>query len=261
MTIESGHPATNRSTTSTDGYITPGSRAFNRATSDFARSSRVVEESPEKPQLSDIPSSIELPPPPITPVPNIPIAQRQSKTGNFLRKVNPFAPKKHFFITLLVIGCVWAGFSFFDDIAGFDHHIIYEWGLSRNAVIERLNYENISHSIKDNTGSEVSAEISNSTINFPFNKELLKNKKIAVSYFFNADEKLRSISIAIPQIKRVEIFAISKMIGEKYRFDPTNSNPEEFAYITDDTKIWFVVRNESGDNVAALITLTARKLR
>jgi len=261
MTIETGHPSPNNSTQSSDGYITPGSRSLNHEANNFARTSRVTEETVFTPPPADSATSFELPPPPVIPKPEEVKTQSSGAFINFLKKVNPLWPAKHFFITILVLGGIWAGSSYFDDIAGVDHHIVYEWGITRNAVIERLNYENISYSIKDNAGSEVAAEIYNSTIDFPFNKELLKNKKVAISYNFNADEKLRSISILIPEIPRVKIFPVSKTIGEYYRFDPTNSNPDEFAYITEDTKVWFVVRNESGDNVDALITLTGRKIR
>jgi hypothetical protein len=180
---------------------------------------------------------------------------------NFVRKVNPLWPAKHFFITVLILGGVWIGSWFFDDIAGADHDVIFEWGISRNAVIERLNYQNVSHSVKDNAGSEVVAEIYNSTDRLPFQKGVMEDKKLIISYYFNSAENLRSISIVIPQIKRVEIYPVSTKIGEHYTFDPTNSNPDEFAYISNDTKIWFIVRNEVGDNVDAVVTLTSRTIR
>lgn len=261
MTIESGHPMPNISSSNSDGYITPGSRSFNHESNNYARSSRVTEENLLNPQLYNNGTSFELPPPRVIPGSEDVKSRKSGSMRNFIRKVNPLWPAKHFFITVLILGAIYGGSFFFDDIAGADNDVIFEWGISRNAVIERLNYQNISHSIKDNAGSEVVAEIYNSTIDFPFRKELLKDKKLIISYYFNSAENLRSISIVIPQIKRVEIYPVSTKIGEHYTFDPTNSNPDEFAYITNDTKIWFIVRNEVGDNVDAVITLTSRTIR
>ena len=261
MTVESGHPMPNISSSNSDGYITPGSRNLNRETNNFSRTSRITEETLLNPQLYDNGTSIELPPPPVIPGSADVQSGKSGSMRNFIRKVNPLWPAKHLFITVLILGAIYGGSFFFDDIAGADNDVIFEWGISRNAVIERLNYQNISHSIKDNAGSEVVAEIYNSTIDFPFRKELLKDKKLIISYYFNSAENLRSISIVIPQIKRVEIYPVSTKIGEHYTFDPTNSNPDEFAYISNDTKIWFIVRNEVGDNVDAVITLTSRTIR
>jgi hypothetical protein len=225
--------------------LPPAHASLNRETNNYARTSRVTEETLLNPQLYNNGTSFELPPPRVIPGSEDVKSRKSGSVKNFVRKVNPLWPAKHFFITVLILGGVWIGSWFFDDIAGADHDVIFEWGISRNAVIERLNYQNISHSVKDNAGSEVVAEIYNSTIDFPFQeRNYWKIKSLSLHTISTLPKSCGSISIVIPQIKRVEIYPVGTKIGEHYTFDPTNSNPDEFAYVTDDTKIWFIVRNE-----------------
>ncbi|MBK7865899.1 MAG: zinc ribbon domain-containing protein [Ignavibacteriales bacterium] len=263
-TSESGYPQPNISSSNSDGYLSPSARGFGNESTNYTRTSRVTEDALSNPQLSNSGPM----PPPLIPASNTTERRKWKIRGNFFKKVNPFKPKKHFLITLLILAGIIAGFYFFYDasdpthaVSGLNHDVIFEWDIKRGDVIQRLNSQKIQYSNSDDPAGVIVAELYNSTIDFPIKTELVEDKKLSISYFFNSIGKLRSISIVVPQILKEDINPLSLKIGESYTLDPTNSKPNEFAYITDQTKTWLIFKNGSGGYGDAVITLSGRQTR